>query len=144
MVVHLQHDQVRNYVHRHPVPSQDHIQFMIKEDHIKILGFYMGADGVKTRDLLWSEISKMKRCLNYCKFCDLKWKGKVIVVNSVISSKNATMDTRSAENECDSCENVLSLILFGFDFGLPLHCKVCLVFDTEANTHWKTGNFVSQ
>lgn len=42
--------------------------------------------------------------------------------------------TRSVENESDSCENVLSLILFGFDFGLPLRCKVFLVFDMEANT----------
>lgn len=57
MVVHLEHDQVRNYVHRHPEISQDHIQFMIKENLIKILGFHMGADRMKTRDLLWSEIS---------------------------------------------------------------------------------------
>lgn len=33
----------------------------------------------------------MKRCLNYWKFCDLKLKGKVIVVNSVISSENDTI-----------------------------------------------------
>lgn len=71
-----------------PVPGGDQIQFKIKEDHMKVLGIYVGVDSVEARDFLWSEIiSKMQRCLNYWKMPDLKLKGKVIVVNILILSK---------------------------------------------------------
>lgn len=69
-------------------PQQLELQFKIQRRYMKILGVDIGKDYEEARDNTWTEIiNRMQKCLTYWKFRDLKIKGKVIVVNSLIMSK---------------------------------------------------------
>lgn len=64
------------------------VPFKVREDFIKILGINIGTKEKEARDETWTGVlNKIKNTLNYWKLRQLKLKGKVIVVNTLLLSK---------------------------------------------------------
>ena len=69
-------------------PPRDNSQFKIQEKHVKILGAYIGKNDNEACNLSWTEaLNKMQNALNLWKMRDLRLKGRVVVLNSLILSR---------------------------------------------------------
>ncbi len=64
------------------------VPFKITKDFIKILGVNVGGNAKEARDATWSGVlNKIKQVLQFWRLRDLRLRGKVVVVNSLLLTK---------------------------------------------------------
>ncbi|KAG7496752.1 hypothetical protein JOB18_024398 [Solea senegalensis] len=99
-------------------------QFREEKACVRVLGVYLGCDGVAARDQTWHEVlEKIKKTLGMWKMRKLTLKGKVVVLNSLILSKlNHVLQIYDLpEQTLTEINNAISTFLWGSRRNMIAH-----------------------
>lgn len=90
--------------------------FKIKNDYMKILGVNIGVNIKEARDATWTGIlNKIKQVLQFWRLRDLRLRGKVVVVNSLLLTKcNYVMGVMDVPNwVLNAMKEIINIFLWG-------------------------------